>query len=230
VVALDRHTGAMRWRTARDTEGAKNFSFATPQIIEVQGEKQLISPASEAVFAYDPATGEEIWRVRYPGGYSVIPRPVYDGGLVYVCTGYGQPHLLAIRPDGRGDVTESHIAWRHERGVPHTPSLLWLDGRIYFVSDGGVASCLDAQSGNPIWQGRLEGGFSASPLCADGKIYFQNEEGVAFVIAPGDQFRLLARNDLRQRTLASYAVAENALFIRSAEGMYRIESGRGTGD
>ena len=223
VVALDRGTGRLRWRTERDTRTDRNFSFATPLVIEVDGQAQLISPASDAVFAYDPTTGEEIWRVHYPGGYSVIPRPIYDGQRVYVCTGYGQPHLLAIRPDGKGDVTETHVAWRLERSVPHTPSLLMVDGRIYLVSDAGIASCVDAESGESIWTQRLEGGFSASPLYADGKIYFQNEEGVGFVIAPGDEYRQLARNDLKQRTLASYAVAENALFIRTADGLYRIE-------
>lgn len=223
LVALDRNSGHLRWRKDRDTEAERNFSFATPLVIEVGGASQLISPASDAVFAYDPLTGDEIWRVRYPGGYSVIPRPVFDGQRVYICTGYGQPQLLAIRPDGQGDVTQTHVEWQLRRGAPHTPSLLLLDNRIYLVSDAGVASCIHAETGEVVWQERLGGGFSASPIFADGKIYFQNEEGVGYVLRPGDEFQLLARNDLRQRTLASYAVAENALFIRTAEGLYRIE-------
>src|SRR5262249_59834999 len=133
-------------------------SFSTPLLIEVQGRKQLISPGSDVVCAYDPATGREIWRVRYTG-YSVIPRPVYGHGLVFICTGYNTPSLLAVRPDGEGDVTATHVAWTAHRAVPHTPSLLLAGGELYMVSDSGVASCLDARTGKVHWQGRLRGGY-----------------------------------------------------------------------
>ncbi len=223
VVALDRNTGAVLWKTQRSVDATKKFSFTTPLVIEVNGQTQVISPASDIVCALDPRNGSEIWRVRYDG-YSVIPRPVYGHGLVYICTGYNTPKLLAIRPDGRGDVTDTHVEWTMKRGAPHTPSLLLVGDELYMVSDRGVASCVDAKTGKPHWQERLGGGFSASPLYADGKIYFQSEQGEGTVIAPGTTFRRIATNDLGERTLASYAVGDSALFIRSAQALYRIEN------
>jgi len=160
--------------------------------------------------------------VRYGGGYSVIPRPVYAHGLVFICSGYNRPSLLAIRPDGVGDVTDTHVAWSLDRGVPHTPSLLVVGDELYMVADNGVASCLDARTGRRHWQQRLDGNFSASPLYADGKIFFQSEEGVGYVVEPSTSFKLLGKNDLKQRTLASYAVIEDALLIRTAERLYCI--------
>jgi outer membrane protein assembly factor BamB len=225
IVALDRHTGEETWRTARPTEATKKFSFSTPTLIEVEGRPQVISPGSDCVCALDPSTGEILWLCRYDG-YSVIPKPVYAHGLVYICTGYNRPSLLAIRPDGTGDVTDTHIAWQTNRAVPHTASLLILDDELYMVSDNGVASCLDARTGEVHWSERLGGSFSASPVYADGRIYFQDEAGNATVIRPGTQFEKLAENAMNQRTLASYAIADNAIFLRTAERLYRIEQPR----
>jgi outer membrane protein assembly factor BamB len=222
VVALDRGTGQVRWQTDRDVNVARKFSFSTPLLITVNGQKQVISPASNVVSALDPATGKEIWRVRY-NGYSVIPRPVYGHGLVFIATGYEAPTVMAIRPDGHGDVTDTHVAWTIRKNAPHTPSLLLLGDELYMVSDGGMASCVEAKTGKVHWQESLERHYSASPLAADGKIYFQSEEGVGTVIKAGKQFELVAKNDLGERSLASFAAADGALFIRTEKNLYRIE-------
>ncbi len=222
VVALERMSGEVRWKSPRSVKTDKPFSFSTPLVVRVNGKEQLVIPGSAAVYAYDPLNGDEIWHVRYGDGYSVIPRPVYAHGLVFICSGYNRPSLLAIRPDGVGDVTDTHVAWSLDRGVPHTPSLLVVGDELYMVADNGVASCLDARTGRRHWQQRLDGNFSASPLYADGKIFFQSEEGVGYVVEPSTSFKLLGKNDLKQRTLASYAVIEDALLIRTAERLYCI--------
>jgi outer membrane protein assembly factor BamB len=223
VVALDANTGEIRWKKDRLGESDRKFSFSTPLVITVNGQRQIVSPGSDVVSAYDPETGREIWRVRYSGGYSVIPRPVYGHGLVFVCTGYSTPALLAIRPDGQGDVTDTHVAWATRRAVPHAPSLLLAGDELYMVSDAGQASCLDATTGKVHWQERVPGNYSASPLYAGGKIYFQSEQGVGTVLKAGTRFEQVARNPMGERTLASYAVAGGALFIRTDKNLYRIQ-------
>lgn len=224
LVALDRDQGKILWKVPRESDATKKFSFSTPTLITVQGQPQVISPGSNVVSALDPRDGREIWRVRYDG-YSVIPKPVFGHGLIYVCTGYNTPSLLAIRVDGHGDVTDSHVVWSVKKAVPHTPSLLLVGDELYMVSDGGVASCLDAHTGKVHWQERLGGGFSASPIYADGKIFFQNEEGDGTVIRPGTTFELLEKkNSLQERTLASYAVVDQTLFIRTDQHLFRIEA------
>ena len=224
VIALDRNTGAVRWRTARTVRPKQTFSFATPLLVGEGAAAQLISPASGAVAALDPRDGRELWHVRYGGGFSVVPRPVAGHGLVFVATGYARADLLAIRLGGSGDVTDTHVAWRTTKGAPLTPSLV-LDGdELYGVSDMGVATCWDARTGNVHWQEKLEGGYSASPLLADGRLYFQNENGLGTVVAAGREFRRLATNPLGERTLASYAVTGRALLIRTESRLYRIEN------
>jgi outer membrane protein assembly factor BamB len=223
VVGLACTSGDVVWKTDRRTDASRPFSFSTPLLIEVNGQKQVISPGSNLVAAYDPRTGREIWRVRYDG-YSLIPRPVFGHGLVFVSTGYNTPSVLAIRPDGRGDVTDTHVAWTLPRGAPHTPSPVLVGDELYLVSDNGTASCLDARTGKVHWQQRLGGAFSASPIAGDGKVYYQSEQGVGFVVRASRQFEQLARNDLNERTLASYAVLEGALFIRTEKHLYRIQA------
>ena len=220
VVALDKRTGKVRWKTWRRQPWDQ--AYTTPLLIRVGDQEQVVSVGAYRAGAYDPQTGKEIWRVSYADGFSNVPRPVYGQGLVYIATGFQQPTLLAVRPDGSGDVTKTHVAWTLRRAAPLTPSPLIVDGEIYVVNDGGIASCLDAKTGETHWQQRLGGEYSASPVFADGRIYFLNEEGVATVIAPGKAFRRLATASLDGATLASIAVSDGSIFIRTDTHLYRI--------
>lgn len=224
VVGLDRTSGEIRWKRDRDTEPKKGFSFCTPLVLSVDSRMQVICPGSDAVFAYDPATGDEIWRVDYPGGYSVIPRPVFGAGLVFLSSGYDRPVLYSIDPTGRGNVTETHVRWKLDRGAPNTPSAVVVGDEVYCVSDNGVATCLDARTGTEHWRERLGGNYSASPLVADGLIYFQNESGEAIVVKAGKTFEEIARNQIgdKERTYASYAVDGTSFLIRSEKALYRV--------
>jgi outer membrane protein assembly factor BamB len=160
--------------------------------------------------------------VSYEDGFSNVPRPVYGNGLVYITTGFQEPSLLAVRTGGTGDVTKTHVAWRVRRGVPYTPSPLLVGDELYFVSDLGVVSCLDATTGSLHWQQRIGGNHSASPVFAAGRIYFLSEEGVATVIAPGRTFQSLATSRLDDAALASMAVFDGSIFIRTQSSLYRL--------
>jgi outer membrane protein assembly factor BamB len=223
VAALERRSGAIRWRTPRPRSSGKLFAFSTPLAIEVAGKTQVLSAGANWLVSYEPESGREIWRVGYDG-YSVVPRPVFAHGLVFISTGYDSPTLLAVRPDGAGDVTGSHVAWSTSSQVSHNPSFIAAGDELYLVSDGGVATCFDARSGRRHWRERLGGNFSASPVLAGGKLYFLSEEGECTVLAAGKSFRRLARNEIGERTLASPAVAAGAIFIRGAEHLFRIQT------
>lgn len=220
VVALDKTTGKVRWKKTR--EGYQAYS--TPLVVSLPGGDQVISPGAFRAIAYEPRTGKEIWQVKYGEGFSNVPRPVYGHGLVFICTGFQQASLLAIKPDGHGDITKSKIEWRLDRGVPFTPSPLLVGNELYMVSDNGIATCVDAKTGQELWRARLGGNHSASPIYADGKIYFLSEEGESVVIAPGRELKHLATNQLDGPTLASMAVSSGSLFIRSQTHLYRISN------
>jgi outer membrane protein assembly factor BamB len=223
VVALDAASGEERWRFQRESDAPNKFSFSTPTVIEVNGQKQLITAGSGVVNALDPTSGREIWRCLYGSGYSVIPKPVFGHGMLYVATGYNAPTVMAIRPDGQGDVTDTHVVWTAKKAAPHTPSLLLVGDDLYMVSDKGILACLDARTGEEHWQERIGGGYSSSPLFADGKIYIQSEDGAAIVIKPAKTFTKLADAGFKERTLASYAVGDGALFVRTEGNLYRIQ-------
>jgi outer membrane protein assembly factor BamB len=222
VAALDRRTGDVRWKTPRKADRVKKFAFSTPLVIAVDGRKQIVSAGAGSIGGFDPTNGREIWRVNYDG-YSVVPRPVFGHGLIYMSTGFDSPEILAIRPDGTGDVTETHVVWRLSKGAPNTPSLLLAGDELYAVSDRGIASCIDAKTGQVHWQERVRGNFSASPLLADGLIYLQNEEGMTTILRAGKLFERLAENKLGERTLASPAPANGALFIRTEKHLFRVQ-------
>jgi outer membrane protein assembly factor BamB len=220
VVALDKLTGKIRWKKLREGYQA----YTTPLVVRLPAGDQVISPGAFRAVSYEPRTGKELWQVRYGEGFSNVPRPVYGNGMVFICTGFQQPSLLAVRLDGRGDVTKSHIAWTLKRGVSLTPSPLLVGDELYMVSDNGIASCIDAKTGAPYWQVRLGGNHSASPIYADGHIYFLSEEGESVVIAPGKEFKALAKNQLDGPTLASMAVSNGSIFVRSQTHLYRLNN------
>ncbi len=227
VAALDAQTGAVRWQTPRNTTAKKNFSFCTPQVINLKTGPQIILPGSGFVGAYRPSDGAEIWRVNYGEGYSVVPRPVYSHGMLFLSSGFDSASLLAIRPEGaEGDATAGNIAWTLKKGAPHTPSVIIVEDLLFCVSDAGIASCVDVQSGEVRWSERLAGNFSSSPVAAEGRIYFQNEAGVAFVVKASSTYELLATNDLGEKTLASPAVADGTLFIRGEGHLFKISSSK----
>ena len=220
VVALDKVTGKVRWKKMREGYQA----YTTPLVVSLPEGDQVISPGALRAIAYEPRTGNEIWQVRYGEGFSNVPRPVYGLGLVFICTGFQQASLLAIKPDGRGDITKSKVVWRLDRGVPLTPSPLLVGDELYMVTDNGIATCVDAKTGEELWRARLGGNHSASPIYADGKIYFLSEEGESVVIAPGRQLKHLATNQLEGPTLASMAISDSSLFVRTATHLYRISN------
>lgn len=218
VVALDKLTGKIRWKKSREGHQA----YTTPLIVSLPDGDQVISPGAFRAVAYEPSSGKELWQVRYGEGFSNVPTPVYGKGLVFICTGFQQASLLAVRLDGHGDVTKSKVVWKLDRGVPLTPSPLLVGDELYFVTDNGIATCVDAKTGKEYWRARIGGNHSASPVYADGRIYFLSEEGQSVVIAPGQQLKHLATNQIEGRTLASMAVAGGSIFVRSETHLYRI--------
>ncbi len=228
VVALDKHTGETAWKTDRSVDyspyvGPHRKAFCTPQVIRCGGQTQLISPGSKAMMGYDPRTGKELWKVRYHG-WSMVARPLFGHGLVFMVNDYDRPELWAVRPDGLGDVTDTHVAWTIPRGMPSQPSFLLIGDLLYLVNNRGVAYAIEAKTGDEVWKARIDGDFSASPIYADGRIYFFARDSVATVIEPGREFKKLAVNHLDgEQLMASPAVADNALFVRTESHLYRIE-------
>lgn len=222
VNALDKRTGQLQWTTPRDVEVEKRFSFCTPLLIEVQGQPQLIFPGSNVVQSLNPADGQEIWRVEYDG-YSVVPRPIQAGNKVLICTGYNRPSLLVIDPTGEGNVTETHVRWQTDSNVPNTPSLVAWENRVAMVSDRGIATCLDLETGEEVWRKRIGGNFSSSPLLHGRTLYLLSEEGDCTLLdVSQDEPQEIARNSIEERTLASLVVIGEDLLLRTAQEVYRI--------
>lgn len=232
VAAFDKMSGKVVWKTKRSGKqpkrGTEKKSHSTPVIVEDGARTQLISPGSDWVYSYDPATGKELWYASYGSlGFEIIPRPVVGHGMVFITTGYRSARVLAIRYDGEGDVTESHIVWRHEKGVPLVSSMLLIDDALYMVSDKGIGTCLDARSGKVHWKQRIGGDFSASPIYADGRIYFLNVSGQTTTIQPGKTFEVGAVSQLDGMFKASIAVAGRSFYLRSTTHLYRMEESAG---
>ena len=224
VVAVDKTNGQEVWKTTRSgklhEQGDYKKSYTTPLIISVNGSEQLISPGADWVYGYDPASGEELWKVPYGKlGFSNAPQPLFLNNKVYVCTGFMRSQLLAI------DVSKQQpeIAWQTDNQVPTMSSPLIVEGNIYFVSDKGIMSCLDCESGESHWQERLGGNCSSSPIIADGRIYVGNRKSEVFVIEPGDEYKLLAKNTLDSRVMATPAAVKDSLLIRTEKSLYHFQ-------
>jgi outer membrane protein assembly factor BamB len=245
VMAFDKQTGKTAWKTNRsidfrdldkngkvEAEGDFRKAYSTCQIAEIDGHPVLLSQGAKAMYAYDPATGEDLWRVEERSTQGVGVRPLYAHGLVYTTTGWTRSHLMAIHPGKKGEVLDVEakaldglqlkVEWMTTRGTPKKPSPTIVGDLIFVVDDSGVASCWKAKTGEAVWNERLGGNFSASPLAADGRLYFCNEEGKTVVVPSDGHFEKLAENELPGGFMASPAVSGKALFLRTKTELWRI--------
>jgi outer membrane protein assembly factor BamB len=227
VVALDKGTGQTVWKRDRDidygtADGDAKKAYATPTVIEVAGRPLLISPAAAATIAYDPLSGEPVWKVRQ-GGMNVAAPPLYGHGLLYLNTADGGFREFAVKPGGVGDITDTNVVWKQPQAMPTRCAPLLVGELLFMTNEAGILSCLEASSGEVVWRHRLGGHYSASPVSADGRIYFVSQDGEMPVIAAAREYQLLATNNLDDGCMASPAIAGRALFIRTEKNLYRIE-------
>lgn len=246
VVALDAATGRTVWEVTRgidfkdlgpdgkpESEGDWRKAYATCQIASFDGREQLLSQGAKAMYGYDPRSGAELWRVEERTSHSGGTRPVVGHGLVFVPTGWSQGQVLAIRPGHDGEVLDANaaarsdgrleIVWHSKRNVPKKPSLVLVDDLLYGLDDNGVATCWEAATGAVVWNERIGGNYSASPIASGGRLYFCSEEGKTVVVATGREFRKLAENTLDDGFMASPAVSGRSLFLRTRTALYRLE-------
>jgi len=236
VMALDKATGKTVWQTRRSIDfqdldkngklpddGDSRKAFSTPQVEKINGRWEMISLGAKAAYSYDPFTGKELWRVEERGQHSASTRPVIGHGMIFFPTGFATGQLFAVRTGGEGLITDTHVAWKVTRGVPNKPSILLVDDLIYMIGDTGIAGCIDARSGELVWQQRIGGEYSASPVYAQGHLWFFSEDGKTTVLKPGRVFEQVAENRLDEGFLASPAVAGKAFYLRTRTHLYRIE-------
>ncbi len=224
IVAFHRRDGAIAWRTPREQEVRSKFSFSTPLVVETDGRTEILSAGSGMIGAYAPEDGRLLWKATYGEGYSVVPRPVVAEGIAYVATGYNVPKLIAIRlGKATGDVTKTHIVWEVTRRMPKTPSMIATGGQILVLDDTGTLTSLDAKSGKPVWNEKLPGNFSASPILTGDILYAVTEDGVCYVvkISP-DGAKIEFETDLAERTLASPILLDGALYLRTESHLWKI--------
>jgi outer membrane protein assembly factor BamB len=236
VMALDKKTGKTVWQTKRSidfqdldkngkpaAEGDLRKAFSTPHVERINGRWEMISLGAKAAYSYDPLTGKELWRVEERGQHSASTRPVIGHGMIYFPTGFSTGQLYAVRTGGQGLITDTHVAWTVKRGVSNKPSILLVGDLIYMIGDTGIASCVDAKTGELVWQQRIGGEYSASPVYADGRLWFFSEDGKTTVLKPGRTFEQLGENRLDEGFLASPAIAGKAFYLRTRTHLYRIE-------
>ena len=220
LVALDRQSGRQRWRTRREN---KTRSYVTPIIREIDGITQMILSGSLCIASYDPRNGKRHWIVDGPTE-QFVASVVYDGKYVFATGGYPERHTLAIRPGGKGNVTDTHIAWRTTRGAAYVPSPIISGRYLLMVADSGIASCFEARTGKRHWMERLPGGHSPSPVSADGLVYFVSDRGVTTIIRPSETFAVIAKNELGEPVSVSPAISQGQIFLRTHQHLYCIGS------
>jgi outer membrane protein assembly factor BamB len=211
LLALDARTGKDRWKADR---GQGRVSHSTPLVVTGPAGDELIVNSSDRIDAYDPRNGALLWH-EGTSRQTPIPSAVFHDGRIYLSRGYRNSDYMAIRPGGRGDVSATHVEWRRPSGASYVPSVLYYDGLLYMTNDVGVVTCADARTGEPVWRHRLDGVFFASPAAGDGKVYLASETGETFVLRAGREPRVLARNDLGERLIASPAISGGRIFLRS---------------
>jgi outer membrane protein assembly factor BamB len=222
IAALNKLDGKLAWRTNRsgemNPEPQLKKAYGTPLITNVAGREVVISPAADWLYAYEPETGRELWKLSYGAqGFSIVPRPVVGHGMVFIGTSFMKPEILAVTLEDK-----PKIAWRFNKQAPTMPSPLLIGDELYIFAEKGVATCLDAKTGQINWTERLGGNFCSSPLFADGRIHIGNREGQTFVLAPGKSYKLLATNQLEGQIMATPAAVGTDLFVRTDKALYRI--------
>ncbi len=235
-VALDKQTGKTVWRTDRSVawndenvpgpmarDGDLRKAHSTPLIVTTEGGTQMLSAGAKAAYGYDPQTGRELWRVQYDD-WSVAPRPLFDRGLAYIVTGLSKKELWAVKVNGQGDVTDTHVAWKLGTHVGKYASPILVDGLIYTAAEENYVTCVEANTGQVVWTERIGGKYAASPIYADGRLYFCSQQSTTTVLKPGRTFEVLATNTLAGGFMASPAVDGKALFLRTRTHLYRVES------
>ena len=227
IVALDTATGEVAWKTERsgerNPEPQLKKAYGSPIVTEVGGRPVLLSTGADWLYAYDPADGRELWKQAYGVlGFSIVPRPIVGHGMAFVSTSFMQPELLAVKLPSGDDLPE--IVWRVKKSVPNIPSPVLVGDEIVMVSDKGVATCVDAPTGEVRYSERLGGNFCSSPLYADGRIFVGNREGQTFILAPGKEFVVEATNQLDGEIMATPIAVGPALFLRTDKAVYRIEN------
>jgi outer membrane protein assembly factor BamB len=218
LLAVEAASGRDVW-TAERARGLTSYS--TPLVVETPDGAEVVVNSSARLDAYDAATGAPRWHTGEPNRFP-IPMPVVHDGVIYTTRGYRSGPYMAIRPGGRGDVTDSHVVWRVGTGAPYVSSVVYASGRLYMASDAGILTAVDAATGERVWQERVGGVFSASPVAADGKVYFVSESGETVVVRAGPEPEVIARNDLGERIVASMAISDGTLFLRTDEHVVAI--------
>jgi outer membrane protein assembly factor BamB len=218
LIAVDKKTGKERWKVDR---GKGVRSYSTPAVVRGPRGDELIVNASERIDAYDPVSGKHLWYTGEPNRFP-IPVPSSENGVLYASRGYRSGPFMAIRLGGSGDITRTHVQWHVPTGAPYVSSLVYYQGLIYMANDQGVATCIDAKTGEKVWQSRVDGVFSASPVAGDGKVFLLSENGETFVLKAGREFEILARNELNARQVASPAISDGRLYIRSDSYLFCI--------
>jgi outer membrane protein assembly factor BamB len=240
--ALDKKTGKTVWKTNRSAvwddlnstdsmvrDGDRHKAHSTPIVADINGKPVLLSVGAGYAYAYNARTGEELWKIHF-SGWSAAPCPVYANGLAYFTTGYSAKtsELMAVKTDGKGDVTDTHMAWRYSKSVPKMPTPTLVDNLLYVIADDGILSCLEPATGNVVWQNGLGGNYAASPIYAEGRLYFFSQQGKTTVIKPGREYQPLSTNKLSGGLMASPAVSGKAFFLRvrdenKDESLIRVE-------
>ncbi|MDZ4778884.1 MAG: PQQ-binding-like beta-propeller repeat protein [Planctomycetia bacterium] len=218
VLALDKRNGQQRWRASR---GLSRIAHVSPIITQIDGHDELVSCAGDAIQGFDPVSGERLWHV-FSEGEGVVPSPALANGTIFTASGFGATTLRTVRLGGRGDVTQSHIAWEQRKGAPNQSSLIYVAPFLYAVSDQGVVMCYRGETGEVVWQGRVEGTYSSSPVAAEGRIYLLSEQGETTVVEARDEFDIVARNPLGERCQASMAVSQGRLYIRTDRHLWCV--------
>lgn len=221
LLNLDAASGKTQWRVDR---GGTFNSYSTPLVVQAAGTHEVIVNSSDGISGHSAVTGELLWHVQETNRFP-IPMPVFHDGMIYTSRGYRSGPYMAIRPGGKGDVSKSHVTWRVDTGAPYVSSLVHYNGLLYMAGDVGVLSAIDAKTGRRVWQERTGGVFTASPVAADGKIYLLSEDGQTIVLAAGNAGvppRVLSRNKLTARQLASPAISGGRIFIRTDDAVIAV--------